>query len=165
MDQFYAWVSNSALAKFMVGSAVAFPLCETFHFIGLCLLLGALLVVDLRLLGLMKEVSPKLVLRYVPIAIVGFVINLLTGVCFFAFNPVGYGGNWMFWVKMGLIALAGVNALYFTLVEERRVVATPEGAPFDLQTRTIAVLSLVLWMAVIVAGRLLPVTQGFQGTG
>jgi uncharacterized membrane protein len=163
--EFYAWVSNSALGQFMVNSAVAFPLSETFHFIGLCALMGALLVVDLRLLGLMSDVPPKLVLQFLPIAIGGFLINLITGVCFFAANPEGYSTNWMFWLKMGLVGLAGVNALYFTVVEEKRVLATPDGAQFDLQTRTTAALSLILWTGVIVAGRLLPVTQGAVGTG
>ena len=164
-DQFYASLTNSALGQFMATSTFAFPLFETFHFIGLCALMGALLVVDLRLLGFMRDVSPKIVLQFLPIAIGGFVINLVTGAGFFAFNPEGYGTNWMFWLKMGLVGLAGLNALYFTVVEEKRVLAAADGAQFDLQTRVAAGLSLILWVGVIVTGRLLPVTQGLAGTG
>jgi hypothetical protein len=53
--------------------------------------------------------------------------------------------------------------LFFTFVEQPRVLNTPDGQSFDTATRISAVLSLTLWVAVIVAGRLLPVTQGAIG--
>ncbi|HWA21036.1 MAG TPA: DUF6644 family protein [Caulobacterales bacterium] len=163
--QFYAWVLGTPLSHFMVGDAWAFTISETLHFIGLCILLGAMLIVDLRLLGLMKSTPVDVALNFLPVAIFGFTINFLTGITFFFSNPEGYATNWMFWLKMSLIILAGLNALYFTLFEQPRVLRTPEGQSFDAQTRVAAALSLLIWVAVIVAGRLLPVTQGEAGTG
>ncbi|WP_047170423.1 DUF6644 family protein [Novosphingobium sp. Rr 2-17] len=143
----------------------AFSVCETIHFFGLCLLLGAILVIDLRLLGLMKRTPVDAVMKFVPIAFVGFALNLLTGICFLAYNPAGYATNWMFWLKMSLVLLAGLNMLFFSFVEHPRILKTPAGGSFGTVTRICAVLSLTLWIAVIIAGRLLPVTQGAAGKG
>jgi hypothetical protein len=74
-----------------------FSVCQTIHFFGLCLLLGSLLVIDLRLLGLMKRTPVSAVLKFVPVAIVGFTLNLLSGICFLAYNAPLYATNWMFW--------------------------------------------------------------------
>jgi uncharacterized membrane protein len=149
----------------MQQSQYAFSNSETVHFFGLCLLLGSMLVIDLRLLGLLKRTHVSAALKFVPVAIIGFLLNLVTGVLFLFYNPEGYVTNWLFQLKMGLILLAGVNMLYFTLVEQPRVLKTPVGEPFDRVTRISAILSLTLWTVVIVAGRLLPVTQGAAGKG
>ena len=161
----YSWIQSTSLSQYLQQDQYAFSVCETIHFFGLCLLLGAILVIDLRLLGLMKRTPVQAVMKFVPIAIVGFGLNLLTGLCFLAYNPEGYATNWMFWLKMGLVLLAGLNMLFFTLVEQPRILQTPAGEQFTAITRFCAVLSLTLWIAVIIAGRLLPVTQGAAGKG
>jgi hypothetical protein len=158
------YIHATALGQFMVNVPVAFSVCETLHFIGLCLLIGSLLIVDLRLMDLMKGIPIRLALKFVPIAIFGLVINKATGLCFYTFNPVGYWTNWMFLVKMGLFVAASANALFFTFVEEKRVLALPEGAPMDRVTRITAAMSLTLWILVLIAGRMLPVTQT-EGNG
>ena len=161
----YSWITSTSLSRYMVQNQYAFSTCETIHFFGLCLLLGAMIVIDLRLLGMMKSTPVGAMLKFVPVAVVGFALNLLTGLCFIFYNPAGYATNWMFWLKMGLILLAGVNMLFFALVEQPRVLKTPAGEPFDAATRLSAFLSLTLWVAVIIAGRLLPVFQGAAGKG
>ncbi len=161
--EIYDWIANTPLSQYMRQEQDVFSVCQTIHFFGLCLLLGSLLVIDLRLLGLMKRTPVSAVLKFVPVAIVGFTLNLLSGICFLAYNAPLYATNWMFWVKMGLVLLAGLNMLFFTFVEQPRVLNTPDGQSFDTATRISAVLSLTLWVAVIVAGRLLPVTQGAIG--
>lgn len=164
-QQIYYWITSTPLSQYMKQDQWAFSICETIHFFGLCLLLGGILVIDLRLLGMMKRTPVAAALRFVPIAIFGFTLNLLTGLCFLAYNPAGYATNWMFWFKMGLILLAGINMLFFTVFEQPRVLKTPVGESYDVATRICAILSLTLWVAVIVAGRLLPVTQGAAGKG
>lgn len=163
--EIYYWITSTPLSQYMQQSQYAFSISETLHFFGLCLLLGAMLVIDLRLLGLMKRTPVEAVMKFVPVAVLGFALNVLTGIGFLAYNPEGYATNWMFWLKMGLVLLAGINMLYFSLVEHPRVLKTPTGESFTTITRFCAVLSLTLWMAVIIAGRLLPVTQGAAGKG
>ncbi len=163
--QIYSWILSTPLSQYMQQSAYAFSNSETVHFIGLCLLLGAMLVIDLRLLGFMKRTRVSAVLKLVPVAVFGFLLNLVTGVLFLAYNPEGYVTNWMFQLKMGLILLAGFNMLYFTLVEQPRIVKVPVGEQFSTRTRISAAMSLTLWTLIIIAGRLLPVTQGAAGKG
>ena len=75
------------------------------------------------------------VLKSVPIVLAGLVINLIIGVMFF-FTPLeGYWTNWMFKLKMALIIFAGLNAAWFTFVQDHRVRALRYPKFFDKQTR------------------------------
>ena len=163
--EFYDWILSTPLSQYLQQSQYAFSAGEKIHFFGICLLLGSMLVIDLRLLGMMKRTPVGDVLKFVPVAVTGFTISFLTGITFLIYNPEGYLTNWMFLLKLGLLLLAGLNMLFFTFVEQPRVLKAPPGASFDNATRISATLSLALWTAVIVAGRLLPVTQGAAGKG
>jgi hypothetical protein len=156
-------IHETALGHFMVDQSWFFSVCETLHFFGLSLLMGSLLIVDLRLMDFMKGVPVRLALRFVPFAIAGLVINVVTGICFYASNPQGYWTNWLFVVKMGLVVLATANALYFTFVEEKHLLALPEGAPMPRGTKIFAFASLLLWTLVLIAGRALPATSDGNG--
>lgn len=130
------------------------------HFTGLCLLIGAMLLVDLRLMGFARQIPLRSALAFLPFAIVGFGLNLLTGAMFFAFDPFAYWANPAFKVKMVLVLIAGLNALWFTVVEQKKLAALPEGAGVDLPTRISAGLSIGLWLLVILFGRLIVAFQG-----
>ena len=156
-------VHDTPLGQFMADASWVFSVCETLHFFGLCLLMGSLLIVDLRLMDFMKGVPVRLALRFVPFAIVGLVINLSTGILFIVANPIGYFTNWMFILKLTLVGAAGVNALYFTFVEQKHILALPEGAPMPKATKILALASLVMWTLVLIAGRALPATSDGSG--
>jgi hypothetical protein len=130
------------------------------HFIGLCFLLGAMLVVDLRILGLGKQVPIKAVLGLLPVAIVAFLANLMTGLIFFTFDPFGYWQNPAFKIKLVLLAIAGLNAVWFTFVEHRKLDTTPAGHDAPALAKVSAGLSLFVWFAVILFGRLIVAFQG-----
>jgi len=133
---------------------------ETLHFIGLSMLVGALLIIDLRLLGFMRTVPIRAALAFLPFAIVGFVINLATGIEFFVNDPFMYWPNPAFRLKMFLILVAGLNALIFTVMEHRRVLVLGDGEKTSLFTKATAALSLGLWLTVLLLGRLLPSFEG-----
>jgi hypothetical protein len=139
-----------------------FSAFETIHFIGLSILVGALLFVDLRMLGLFRAVDIRTTLKFVPWAIFGFALNVITGLGFFCNNPNNYWTNPMFKLKMLFILIAGVNAAWFTFVEQRKFSQLPEGAGeyIEPSIKITAALSLFLWFLVILAGRLLPTFQG-----
>jgi hypothetical protein len=137
-------------------STWVFSFGETLHFVGLCLLLGSLLFVDLRLLGFFKSIPVKSVLAVLPWGIVGFLINAATGWLFFTSNPGLYWGNAAFRIKIILILLAGINALVFTVMEHRQVAALGPGEDTPLFTKATAALSLILWFGILLIGRMLP---------
>lgn len=136
----------------------AFPTLETIHFIGLCLFLGAMLVVDLRLLGVLKVGAVRDSLRFTKIAIPAFGLNLVSGLLMAISNPAIYAYNPMFWLKLALLVAAGANIAFFELVERRKVINLEDGVSADGPIRAVAALSLLLWAGIIAVGRLLPVT-------
>jgi hypothetical protein len=149
---------EGALAR-TVGSFVSdtrwmWPTCETLHFIGLTLLLGVVFLVDLRVLGVMKGVSFASLHRLLPWAAFGFGVNVITGILFFVGMPGQYIHNKSFYWKLALVMLAGVNALYFTFLEEPWALKTGEDAP--LTAKIAAASAMVLWVGVMYCGSMLP---------
>jgi hypothetical protein len=150
------WARDSWVGETIRASAWLFPMLETMHFIGLCLLFGALLIIDLRLLGLHRSIPLGAAMRFIPVAMIGLGINLVSGVAFVATDPENYWYNAGFWTKLGLVAFGGLNALYFEFAERRALASLPPDADTPTNTKIIAALSLLTWTVVLVLGRLLP---------
>jgi len=149
---------EGALAR-TVGSFVTdtpwmWPTCETLHFVGLSLLCGVVFLVDLRVLGVMRGVSFASLHRLLPWAALGFGLNVTTGMLFFVGIPGQYIHNVSFYWKVALVMLAGANALYFTLFDEPWFLGSGEDAP--LTAKIAAVSAMVLWVAVMYCGSMLP---------
>ena len=87
---------------------------ETIHFVGLSMLVGVILLIDLRVLGFMKQVSFAALDRLLPWAMLGFAINTFTGMLFFTAAYGQYTNNPAFFWKLVFVLLAGANTLYFT---------------------------------------------------
>jgi hypothetical protein len=151
-----AWIDGSWLTALMREVSWLFPACEIVHFIGLCMLIGALTVIDLRMLGFAPELSPMRLTEWLlPWAWVGFAINLLTGVLFLFTDPYFYFPNVPFRIKLLLILLAGANALWFQLKAHPELGRWQPGSPVSFAAKASAGLSLSLWIGVIVFGRLI----------
>jgi hypothetical protein len=112
------------------------------------------LLVDLRVLGVLKGVSFASLHRLLPWAAFGFGVNVITGMLFFVGIPGQYTGNPAFYWKVGLVMLAGANALYFTLLEEPWALGPGEEAP--LTAKLAAASAMVLWVGVMYFGSMLP---------
>ena len=130
------------------------PICEVFHFVGLCMLFGGVLLVNLRLLGFVKGVPFADVKQFLPWAMAGLVINIVTGMLFFLAAPEQYTQNPAFAWKIGLILIAGVTLLYPTMSDRAGRLTPNDRAP--LIGRIIAAGSICLWIGVIFLGRFLP---------
>jgi hypothetical protein len=129
-------------------SVWAFPTVLTLHTIGLAVLIGASWVLDLRLLGVGRNV-PLSAFRWVfPTIAVGLVVNLLTGILLFIKNATVWGVAVPFFVKMALV-IASVA----TLLPLRSLVM--RGGAVSGNARLLAVLSILTWSAAVTAGRLL----------
>ena len=151
-------VARDGLAR-TVGSFVTdtrwmWPTCETLHFIGLSLLIGVAFLVDLRVLGVVKGVSFYSLHRLLPWAALGFGVNVITGMLFFVGIPGQYIHNTTFYWKMALVMLAGLNAVYFTLLEEPWELGPKEDAP--LTAKIAAASAMLLWVGVMYCGSMLP---------
>jgi hypothetical protein len=151
-----SWPSPAAMgAAFVLDHPWVWPICEVFHFVGLCLLFGVTLLVNLRLAGFISGFPLADLNRLLPWAVAGLGINIVTGMLFFLAAPEQYTQNSAFTWKMGLVLLGGLSLLYPTMFDEE-----PDSA-FDIlhaamTRRLVGVCSLVIWIAVIFFGRFLP---------
>jgi hypothetical protein len=126
---------------------------ETLHFVGLSLLVGVILLIDLRMLGFMPQVSFKALDRLLPWAMLGFALNVFTGMLFFAAAYGQYTNNPAFFWKLIFVVLAGANTLYFTL-DNTWTMAPGRDAP--ALSKAAAVGAMFLWVGVMYWGSMLP---------
>ena len=159
------WLRWPSLEVFMA-LPWAWPLCETFHFIGLCLLVGIVGMFDLRVLGVAKGLPLASLKRLLPWGVFGFVLCLITGGLFVGGIRANLAGDHALdvimrdiWLQLKLIFifLAGINLLAFYLTGMARTVDTlgpvDDAPPL---AKVIAGTSLFLWIGVVVFGRLIP---------
>ena len=122
----------------------------------LTLFIGTAAMVDLRLLGAtMRDVRvSEVVERLFPWTLAGFLLMLGSGAMLFSANPVTYYGNIIFRIKMAILTLAVANASLFHIRMYRRIAAWDQAAVPPAAARAAGALSLVLWAALIMAGRM-----------
>ncbi|MEX0828462.1 MAG: hypothetical protein WD005_05870 [Haliea sp.] len=161
MEHFIQAVENSALNTFIDSEPWLWPILEILHFLGLSILIGSLLVVDLRLAGFFRAANITATHRLLPWSVGGFVINLTSGLLFFAGDPARYAANVGFQWKMALVLFAGLNALWFWWKIDPKIKTWPPHGPAPAHAQCIAWLSLATWFTVLLLGRLLP----YIGTG
>lgn len=151
------WLASTRWSVALHESLYMYPLIESTHVIALTLFVGLAVMLDLRLLGLTLENVPvsEMLDRVLPWTKVGFVIMIATGVLLFYAIPVRNYQNIFFRIKAIMLVLAGLNVWFFHWRVERRV------ADWDLDpvpptaARVAAVISIVLWAGIIVAGRMI----------
>jgi len=148
-------LESSALATRIRESLLLFPMLESFHVIGLTMVFGTIAIIDLRLLGLASTHRPFTriandVLKWTWAA---FGLTVITGALMFTTNAGVYFHNFYFRSKMLLLLLAGINMLVFELTAGRSVQQWDKNGSAPLSGKTMAALSIVLWISIIFLGR------------
>jgi hypothetical protein len=149
------WIQDTALPSFVRDTPAAFPWLDCVHVIAATFVFGMIIIVDLRLLGLCSRSEPvsRMTDGIVPWIWAGFAVSVVTGSLMFSQTAVKYYGNLLFRTKMSLLLLAGLNMLVFHLITYRKVGLWDRRLPPPLAARMAGLVSLILWGAVIVAGR------------
>lgn len=164
MVQHYSKMLHATWLGWAVAGGVPWlwPAFATLHFLGMALLVGSVGTIDLRMLGVARALPLEPLRKLMPWAAAGFVVNLVTGIGFYAGHPEQYQ-NAAFAAKMAFILLAGANAMfYYRSGLARRVDPTPAGRDVPFAAKVVASLSLLLWLGVIFWGRMLPLfSPGF----
>ncbi len=158
MEALSDFLISTGIGDFVATNDWVWPLGETLHFVGMCVLLGTVGVVDLRVLGVAKGIPIKLLDKFIPLGVIAFVVNLLTGFIFIAGNPVGgpmeYLTNLSLQIKMLIVLIAGINLLVFYVSGIHRSL---ENVPADGDApggaKAVAAVSLTAWIFVIIMGR------------
>lgn len=146
------WFGSLPFAVLMRQNLTAYVLVNAGHILGIGLLVGAILPLDLRLMGIirkgaMEEIAPFLV-RF---AAAGLALAMLTGVMLFSVRPVEYAGNPAFLAKMGLLALGLINLA--VLHRSADWPMAKRGARPSFGLRLLAALSFATWLSALLAGR------------
>ncbi|UUL84001.1 hypothetical protein [Sphingomonas qomolangmaensis] len=142
------WLDAIGVGPWVRGSANIYPWANVAHVLGAIALVGTIGVVDLRLAGLWRSLPTEpLVRALTPVAVGGFAVMLASGLLLFASDGPALARSMTFQVKLALIAVAAANAAMFRWRAQR---GHALGA-----TRLLALVSLALWTAIVVAGRMI----------
>ncbi len=155
-DGAFAAIERSTLAVAMRQELWLYPSVEILHILGFVTLVGSIAVLDLRLLGLSRQVPVRGLARHVlPWALGALIVIVPTGLMMFLAHATDFVTNRAFLVKLSLIFAAGINAAVFHVGADRSVDQWDSGAATPALAKVHALLSLFIWTGVIACGRLL----------
>lgn len=154
LDQALAAIEQMPLATLLRGSVWLYPLVNAAHIVGIALLFGAIVPLDLRLMGAWKSVPLTTLARaLLPVALTGLTVAAVAGALLFITDARAYAGSPWFQAKIVVVALAVTNALTLRLVpawRHRVGAVSMRGAGL----RIAGAVSIGLWLGAIVLGRL-----------
>jgi len=148
-------IYDSALATAIRQGETSFPWLEAVHVLAITMVVGTILIVDLRLIGYAghRRSARRLILDLLPYTWVAFAAAVITGSLMFASNATKYAANDPFVIKMIVLAVAGINMAVFHLGAYRRIDAWDVALPPPTSARIAGISSLCLWISVVVLGR------------
>lgn len=152
-----AWalaLQESELGLFIRNSLWIYPLANIAHVMGVILLVGPIVALDLRLLGVGRFIAAAAASRFLtPFSIVGLLLIIPSGITLFTADAAGLSANTVLRIKLVLVAFGIVNAVLFRVLWQARLDAWDRDPPG--LGRAQAVLSIMIWLSVPVLGRLI----------
>jgi hypothetical protein len=156
-------IQSSALAEWIRNTNPAMQVVEATHVLAAVMVLGTVLIVDLRLLGVhdSRRAFTHVSRETLPLTWLAFALAVVTGSLMFTTSAQTYFGNAAFqWKALALLA-AGLNMALFQLLSARGIAAWDDGAP-PRGARAAGLLSILLWAAVVLLGRWIGFTKGYD---
>jgi hypothetical protein len=149
------WIQQTSVSVSIRESIWVYPILNVLHCVGILLVAGTIVVVDLRLLGYGMRRAPvsSVVAQVVPWTLTGFAFMLITGWMLAWSEPLKLYHSPFFRWKLAFLALAGLNALVFHCGIFRSAARWDTASPAPARARLAGVLSIVSWICVIAAGR------------
>lgn len=146
------WLAATPLAAGLRRSALLYMFVNASHILSIGLLLGAILPLDLRLMGFFPLVPLSVIGPFLSrAAAVGLTAAIVTGFCLFSVRPMEYAGNPAFLAKIGLLAVGVANAAIVHARDSwRKAIA---GVVVAASLRIAAMVSAAVWITALIAGR------------
>ena len=148
-------IENSALAGWFLISMWGFPVFIALHSVGMAFVVGLSLIVALRYLGFLKDVSQTVINKLISIAWLGFLLNLVTGLCLLLSRVTEYLFDRLFLIKIAFVILAIIGLRSMQLAFQAF-----DGNAHSLKGRSVPVLTIFCWFASITSGRLIAYFSG-----
>lgn len=154
------WIENTPVGILVRESLYGFQILAGIHILGLTVSVGTLVWWDLRLLGISMPRCPasELYRRLMPWTLSGFAVMFISGGLLLSGFATKAYGNLYFRLKVVALLSAGVNALVYHRVTERRIAQWDEAARPPMPARLAGLISIVVWATVIMAGRMMSYT-------
>lgn len=151
------WLANSPSSVALRESLFVYSWVETVHVVAIMLFVGTISMVDLRLLGALLKAVPlsQMTRRILPWTVAGFIVMIVTGSLLFYANPVRTFHSIWFRIKVILLLLSAINISIFHYRERRSGGRWDRLEKSPLSVRLAGAISLILWMSVIVMGRMI----------
>jgi hypothetical protein len=150
-----SYLEHSRLADNIRENDLLFPFIESVHVLSICLVVGSILAVDLRLLGLasIRRSVSRVTHGILPLTWCAFVVAVASGGLLFISNATKYLGNGFFIAKLFLIGAAGLNMAVFHAINAKDLPRWENETRLPLSARLAGGLSILLWVAVVACGR------------
>ncbi len=150
-----SYLEHSRLADNIRENDLLFPFIESVHVLSICLVVGSILAVDLRLLGLasIRRSVSRVTHGILPLTWCAFVVAVASGGLLFISNATKYLGNGFFIAKLCLIGAAGLNMVIFHAISAKDLPRWENETRLPLPARLAGGLSILLWVAVVACGR------------
>lgn len=157
MLEFCQWLAATPGSIALHESIWVYPIVESVHVLTLCLFLGLVILMDLRLVGVTLRQTPasEVVERFVPWTVAGFIVMVITGALLFYAIPIKTYLNIFFRLKLVFLLLSGANTAVFHRTIFRRVGEWDLDPVPPFRARLAGGVSLCLWAAIVVAGRMI----------
>jgi len=151
------WLEATPGSVALHESIWVYPIVESVHVLTLCLFLGMTVMIDLRLLGASFGTTPvsEVYRRLAPWMMAGFAVMVMSGALLFYAAPVKTYLNIFFRLKMVFLLMAGLNVAVFHFITSRTMPQWDVEANLPLRARLAGVVSLALWAAIAVCGRMI----------
>jgi len=149
-------IEHGGIAGAMRDSMWLYPVVETVHIVGFTILVGAVILFDLRVLGLSKRVPVRMLAGHLlPWGAAALILIVPAGLLMFSSDAANLVGNRAFVLKMLLLMLAGTNAAAFHMGSFRTADKWDQGVAAPLSARLHAAVSLLLWLGIVTCGRMI----------
>jgi hypothetical protein len=155
--ELFEWLGNTPWSIALHESRYAFLVVLTIHVLTLSVFVGTALMIDLRLLGvtMMRVPASQVIARLVPWSAAGLILMMTSGALLFYAAPLVRYQNVFFRMKMATLVLALLNAWLFHRTVYRRIDDWDRDTVPPWHARLAGGLSLVLWVVIIAAGRMM----------
>ena len=147
---FLTWLEATGLADWVRSSTPGYPSMIALHALGMAIMVGLSLLIDLRVIGWFAAIPLQGLQRFFRLAWIGFGINFLSGSALFSAQATSYIVDWVFMTKMTLVLVGAITA---GILQPAVVKAAP-GGEVTGGTKVVAAFAIVVWIVAIVMGRL-----------
>ncbi|MBY5666324.1 hypothetical protein [Rhizobium leguminosarum] len=150
LTEVFLWIESIPAVRFISTAPVIYPVISALHLMGIALLFGSIIAVDLRLLGVVGPQFDPVLQSLVRLAVFGFLLAAISGALLASIRITDYAENPAFLIKLSIVFLAGVNALVLRLKSITPGISESVGRPY---ARIAGAISVFLWTGAVLAGR------------